>query len=139
MTALLAGLTDQSMWRAVLFVAADGGPPKGWPFMMRALGGGLWCTSYRAGAKMRWIAAADEACCLLFTDEGAPEPYAVVDGVVKVKEPTIELIEQWLGSPYRPGEARVADRLASLQRVFITVEPTRPPVVHGIWPEPAAS
>lgn len=137
MTDSLDGVGEGSMWRAVLFVASDGGPPRGWPFMVKAMGGRLWCTSYRTGAKMPWIEAADEACCLLFVDEDAPEPYAVVEGTVAVVEPTVKLIEQWLGGPYRPGEARVGDRLAAGRRVFITVAPTREPLFAGHWPESA--
>ncbi|MGE0877446.1 MAG: hypothetical protein AB7L13_05895 [Acidimicrobiia bacterium] len=119
------------MERGVLFVASDGGAPRGWPFLLRWMDGGLWCTSYRKGAKMRWIESADEATVVLFADEREPAPYSVVDGTVEVITPTVELIERWMDAPYRPGAARVADRLASGQRVFIVVRPTVPATDFG--------
>jgi hypothetical protein len=134
MTHPLDRLGVDSPWRAVLFVASEGGAPRGWPFIMKVMGDRLWCTSYRTGAKMPWIEAADEACCLLFVEEDTPEPYAVVEGIVSVVEPTPDLVEQWLGAPYRPGKARVADRLVGGTRVFITVTPGREPLIVGSWP-----
>lgn len=119
------------MERGVLFVASDGGAPRGWPFLLRWMDGALWCTSYRKGAKMRWIESADEATVVLFADEREPEPYTVVDGTVAVIDPTVELVERWSGAPYRPGEARVADRLVGGQRVFIVVTPTAPTADFG--------
>jgi hypothetical protein len=119
--------------RACLFVATLGGPPTGWPFVVRVMDGRLWCTTYRASAKMRAIAGADQAVCLLFVDETSVHPYAVVEGTIEIVEPTRELVTRWFGFPDDSSGSdhsrRVEDRLLSGKRVFLSLVPDCPPRV----------
>jgi len=121
---------EDAAFSACVFVSSGGSSPRGWPFIVKCVDGALWCTTYTNSAKMRWIAEADQATCLVFANEFAILPYWVVDGTVEVVRATPELVSRWCGRPIDDlGGIRVADRLLSGKRVFLCVRPIRPPLV----------
>ena len=133
----LAGLAPEGRCRGYLWVSRQTNSPMGWPLDFRVLDEELWATTYRSATKVPRIAAADQACCLLFRAEDHPYPYLVLNGRVAIVEPSEDLVARYLGwtagATPRP-LPRVADRLLNAKRVFVHFHQTQELLA---FPEPS--
>jgi len=114
--------------RAYLFVRAADGSARGWPLTAFHAPGRLWFTTYKKSPKMVHVGAAPRGTVAVLTDEGvSPVSYVVVEGALRVREPSPELVEFVMSARPDDGrrndatEARFRRALASGKRVVIEV------------------
>ena len=114
--------------RAYLFVRAADGSARGWPLTAFHAPGRLWFTTYAKSPKMTHVGAAARGTVAVLTDEGAtPVSYVVVDGALRVRQMTPDLVEFVMAA--RPDdvrrneatEARYRRALTAGKRVVIEV------------------